>query len=83
MAKGKKLPSEAEDVKAPRTADGLSDYVADKAAIKSKKPPAVRGNEIYTDGCARVFSLERLGLRVGTIARLADVGCHEPIPLAT
>lgn len=37
MPKGKSLPGDAEVVKAPRTADGLEDYVNEKIGATSKK----------------------------------------------
>lgn len=41
MPKGKKLPGEAEAVNAPRDAEGLGDFVSEKAGIKRKGAPKV------------------------------------------
>lgn len=41
LPKGKTLPADAEDVKAPRTADGLGDFIEEKTGIKPRKAPQV------------------------------------------
>ena len=42
MPKGATKPNEAETVKAPRSADGLAKFIADKTGVKPRKPRQVR-----------------------------------------
>lgn len=41
MPKGKTSPGDAETVSAPRTADGLGQWITDKTGVKARKPAEV------------------------------------------